>query len=368
MAVTLLLAYMTAGFMVEALSISCAMRWDSQDDERTIYPLQPGEDPEVKRKRDAPDLSVKNSPYYIREKIEISKMCDDHMHVFVKYVIFFIIGCYMYGAMIFKYVSGAQSLSEGISFTFTGEKEKFNDQFYFYYICIVVFAAVSIVFSLGNIENSRMLQVVTMYMRFLTTFLMMIGSIISMFKEGVTFRASEDIKPDFDHASNLFANTVFVFVAHHSIAGIVKPVRPQKSVYNILFYSFTIGSVILVVESFLASLAFSHIDNTNCNKFPCEMQGLYNVNFESVPVIGQITNFYPTLNVAAVPILTITLRNNLFVMVGISTAKETRFTKAIWSFGLSIPVLIIACVYKDAQVIMTYTGGLGGTSILFIIP
>lgn len=70
------------------------MRFDPDEDEgeRTIYPSLPGEDPDVKRKRDEPDEGVKNSPYYIREKIEISKMSDDHMHVAAKYVLFAIIG------------------------------------------------------------------------------------------------------------------------------------------------------------------------------------------------------------------------------------------------------------------------------------
>lgn len=85
-------------------------------------------------------------------------------------------------------------------------------------------------------------------------------------------------------------------------------------------------------------------------------------------MIGQITNFYPTLNVAAIPILTITLRNNLFAILNISQANDTRLTKALWSFGLSVPVIIVACVFQNPQLIMTYTGGLGGTCILFIIP
>ena len=95
---------------------------------------------------------------------------------------------------------------------------------------------------------------------------------------------------------------------------------------------------------------------------------MYNENFTAVPFIGQVCNFYPALNVAAVPILTITLRNNLFVMLGMNTASETRLTKALWSFGLSVPVIVIACLFKKAQLIMTYTGGFGGTSILFVIP
>jgi hypothetical protein len=317
------------------------MRFDPDEQNRTIYPSLPNDNPEVKRKRDASDLPHKNSPYYIREKIEISRMSDDHLHIAAKYFLFFIIGCYMYGAMIFKYVSGAKSLSEGISFTITGEKDKYDDEFGFYYICIFAFAAISIAFSLGNIENSRVLQIVTMYMRFFATLLMVIGSLYAIFKYGVTMKAN-DVVPDLEHASNLISNTLFVFIMHHSIAGIVKPVRPQKSVYNIILYSFVLGTCILLTESILAAMAFSNIENTNCNKFPCEIQGLYNVNFEAVPFIGQVTNFYPALNVAAVPILTITLRNNLFVMLGMSTASETRFKKAIWSLGLSLPVILIS--------------------------
>ena len=273
----------------------------------------------------------------------------------------------MYGAMIFKYVSGAQSISEGLSYTFTGNKDKYDEEFNFYYICIFVFAAISLAFSLGNIENSRGLQIVSMYLRFFTTFLMIIGSLYSIFKYGVTIEF-DDLWPHWNHASNLFANTVFVFVIHHSVAGIVKPVRPQKSVYDILFYSFSLGSGILLIESILASVAFSSVTQPSCDTFPCEIKPLYNENFTALPFIGQVSNFYPAFNVAAVPILTITLRNNLFVMLGVQTSNETRLKKALWSLFLSIPVIIIACAYRKAQVIMTYTGGLGGTSILFIIP
>ena len=52
--------------MIEALSISCAMRHnpDELEHERTIYPSLPGESPEVKQSRDEGDELVKNNPYY----------------------------------------------------------------------------------------------------------------------------------------------------------------------------------------------------------------------------------------------------------------------------------------------------------------
>lgn len=190
------------------------------------------------------------------------------MHYSAKYFFFVIIAAYMFGAMIFKYVSGAKSLSEGISFILTEHKDTLNNDYHFYYVCIVLFSVVSIIFSMGNIENSRVLQIITMYLRFFTTFMMMVGSLIAIFKYGVTYEMKNNSEINLDHASNLFANTIFVFVAHHSIAGIVKPVRPQKSIYNILFYSFTLGSGILVIESILAALAFTCITNDNCDNFP----------------------------------------------------------------------------------------------------
>lgn len=49
---------------------------------------------------------------------------------------------------------------------------------------------------------------------------------------------------------------------------------------------------------------------------------MYNENFLDLPVVGQICNFYPMLNVSAVPILTITLRNNLMEVLPMKKAIE----------------------------------------------
>lgn len=135
------------------------------------------------------------------------------------------------------------------------------------------------------------------------------------------------------------------------------------------FWSFFIGSTLLVAEGFLALLAFSHLENKDCSEFPCRIRGLYNENFLDLPVIGQISNFYPMLNVAAVPILTITLRNNLLQLLGLENRGGTsKLKKGLWSIGLSIPVIIITIFLRDPQVLITYTGGFTGMVILLLIP
>lgn len=78
----------------------------------------------------------------------------------------------------------------------------------------------------------------------------------------------------------------------------------------------------------------------------CKVSELYNENFLSIPVIGPIANFYPMLNVTAVPILAITLRNNLFEALDLKSALESigfpksllnmqsYWIKGFWSFIL----------------------------------
>lgn len=135
------------------------------------------------------------------------------------------------------------------------------------------------------------------------------------------------------------------------------------------FYSFIIGSAVLVLEAFLALLAFSHINHQECDVFPCSIQKLYNENFSKLPVVGQISNFYPMLNVAAVPILTITLRNNIFQLFGLeSKGESSRLKKGLWSTALSVPVIIITLFLKDPQILITYTGGFTGMVILLLVP
>lgn len=173
------------------------------------------------------DGKERDSVFYIREKFEIGSMCDFHLHTVAKYVFIIIIALYMYGAMILKYVAGAKSLSEGISFTIFGHTNTMDEKlgFEFYYICLLIFFGLTMCFSLGNIENSQGLQKVTSLLRFVVTGLLILGSGISIVKNGASPLKKINLI-DFDYIDVLFSNTIFIFIAHHSVSGIVYPVRP----------------------------------------------------------------------------------------------------------------------------------------------
>ena len=214
MAITMIIGYMTATFMIESISVACAKRYKGRQD--TLFPLIQGENVSLKETRDKLDLQVKDSPFYIRQKLEIGNMAEDFIPKWGKYVLYFVLVLYMYGAMCLKYIAGAESLAEGVSATFFNDKKELKDKmggFDPYYIAIIIFAALSIYFSFGNIENSKILQIVTTVLRFFTTFLMILGSIISLFKSngGVT-TTKKFFAFDFDHFDELFGGTIFIFI------------------------------------------------------------------------------------------------------------------------------------------------------------
>lgn len=127
-----------------------------------------------------------------------------------------------------------------------------------------------------------------------------------------------NFKEQLSHIANVFGGTVFVFIFHHSISGIVYPIRPQTDIRPMFMWSHIIGATLLAVEGLLAYLAFSGLPNKCSDKvFPCQIEDLFNKNFVNIPIVGPLCNFYPMLNVSSVPVLTITLRNNLMQVVPI---------------------------------------------------
>ncbi len=108
----------------------------------------------------ANDMDVKGSPYYIREKIELGTLADTFCAKWIKISMMVILVIYMYGAMCTKYASGAESFVQAVSFTLYHDPLKWNElwpSFDPYYLGIIIFATLSLLFSFGNIENSKTL-------------------------------------------------------------------------------------------------------------------------------------------------------------------------------------------------------------------
>lgn len=93
----------------------------------------------------------------------------------------------------------------------------------------------------------------------------------------------------------MFGNTVFFFVFHHSISGVVTPIRPQADIKPMFLISHILGASLLAIEGVMAFLAFSAIghgchdkdvDLHGVPRYPCRIEKLFNENFANIPFIG----------------------------------------------------------------------------------
>lgn len=286
----------------------------------TLFPEESYESAELVQKFNGKDKEFKVSPYYIREKLEIGRLLDTFCARWIKVSMMIILVIYMYGAMCLKYASGAESFVQAVSFTLYNDANAWTNKwpgFDPYYLGIIIFGTLSLMFSFGNIENSKTLQIVTSVCRLVVITFMYGGTIYYLAKDGVNTAPLFDIGNQLSHVANAFGGTVFVFIFHHSISGIVYPIRPQTEVKPMFLTSHIVGASLLAIEGMLAWLAFSGIKRNCSEGYPCSIQNLFNENFLDIPFIGQVCNFYPMLNVSSVPVLTISLRNNLMEVLPI---------------------------------------------------
>ena len=219
-------------------------------------------------------MHSESNPYFIDQKVELGIMAEQHIGTWFKIVVMVILIIYMYGAMILKYVAGAKSFVEGVSMTIYGDQKELEERLFMdpYYIGIAIFMVLSVMFSLGNIENSKGLQVVSVFLRFFAIGLMIATSIYALIRFGST-RFEDIVWFDASNIDNLFGSTLFIFICHHSISGIISPVRPQRHVKYMFPTSFVLGGACLFIQAVLATFAFGNKSlPTDKNEFPSYIQ------------------------------------------------------------------------------------------------
>jgi hypothetical protein len=176
LAITGFLSYISATFMIESISYLCAVKSRVRED--SLFPDENYQDPKYLETINKADGKHKKSPYYIRKKLELGLMTGELAGEGFKIAVMVMMVIYMYGAMCLKYVSGAESFVDAVSFAIYGDGCQWTriSPIDPYYIGLFVFGFLSLIFCFGNIENSKMLQIVTSFLRFIVVTMMYIGT------------------------------------------------------------------------------------------------------------------------------------------------------------------------------------------------
>ena len=248
----------------------------------------------------------KNDSFYIAKRFEISKLSKALSKPGYFFVVITII-CYLYVGVTSNGIIAGNNLKDIIGKTFGTELPDYS-----YYIIVSCFFIITITIALNNIKHLKKFSMFIMVMRFVIIFLIMGCCFYSMAKYGIA-KFSDIPKFDISNIIVMIGNSLFVFMSHHSIPGMVENFTPQRRLVKLLIVGYIFSLIFIVFYSYVGLFAFSN-PSFSCDKtadFPIAIQSTFSSNFLGLSVVGYIINYYPVLNVITSGMQLITLRNNI---------------------------------------------------------
>ena len=322
-------------------------------------------------------LDEKNDSFYIKKRFEISKLSKILPKAGYFFVVITII-CYLYVGVTSNSIIAGNNLKDIIGKTF-GVKEMPG---YSYYLVVGIFFIVTIIIALNNIKHLKKFSMFIMIMRFIIIFLIMGCCFYSMGKYGIS-KFSNIPKFDISNITVMIGNSLFVFMSHHSIPGMVENFTPQRRLIKLLIVGYFCSLIFIVLYSYVGLFAFSDPD-LKCDKngpFPIAIQSTFSSNFLGLSVVGYIINYYPALNVITSGMQLITLRNNILDAIAgcnpelsksLNFAEQSGFIPLLKNFVfntiVAIPPITIGLLLQNIQSLMKYFSSILGFLLMLIVP
>ena len=224
------------------------------------------------------DIIERSNTLYIYKRFEISKLSESLPKLGYYFVVLTII-FYLYVGVTSNGIIAGNNLKDIIGKTIGIEMPGYS-----YYIIVVCFFIITIIIALNNIKHLKKFSMFIMIMRFVIIFLILGSCFYSMGKYGV---ASFSNIPKFDisNITVMIGNSLFVFMSHHSIPGMVENFTPQKRLIKLLVIGYLFSLLFIVVYSYVGLFAFSD-PNYSCDKehpFPIAIQSTFSSNFLGLP-------------------------------------------------------------------------------------
>jgi amino acid permease len=322
------------------------------------------------------DLLERSNTFYISKRFEISKLSKALPKIGYFFVVITII-CYLYIGVTSNGIIAGNNLKDIIGRTLGIDMPEYS-----YYIIVICFFFITITIALNNIKHLKKFSMFIMIMRFVIIFLIMGCCFYSMGKYGVA--EFKDIpKFDLSNITVMIGNSLFVFMSHHSIPGMVENFTPQKRLIKLLIIGYIFSLIFIVLYSYIGLFAFSN-PNYKCDKnseFPIAIQSTFSSNFLGLPVVGYIINYYPILNVITSGMQLITLRNNILEAIAgcnrelsnkLNFAEKKGLGALLKNFAfntiVALPPITIGLLLQNIQSLMKYFSSILGFLLMLIVP
>lgn len=408
----MVISYVTATFMVEALTIANALSYEAAEQQALE-----NEGPEFRQTLHEEKLASQREgipaaktpllhqdtiqafqsenrilnashEFKIRERVELGPMGELVLTTGKRAkataaAIYIMILSFTYGTATALVVTVNQSLSATVASAlelagFTAPSENI-----IYHACLVVSFMITLPLCFANLQNTKKVTMVVMVCRFTAiAILVLVGSIKSMERmqtEGVdaVVKSIPLWKPD--GFVGVFGNAIFLFGLHHYMPSMISPLEPQHRAPCVIMSAFLCCFLLLVAICLTALTAWNAETELECSARPgghfCKIQPLYNLNFGPLSWGGgSVALFllsYPAMAISSIPIAAITTRNTMGKWLNIPPPDPDApytATNIALTLAVVVPPFVVASLTQDVQVVIQYVGGYAGLSVSYVCP
>lgn len=182
-------------------------------------------------------------------------------------------------------------------------------------------------------------------------------------------RGPQGHPPAFDVTGlpTLFGACVYSFMCHHSLPGLIAPIRSKNKLGLHLALDYSLITVFYLLLAFTGAFAFaSLIDLYTLNFVPTDNDNIF------LEIVEYFLALFPVFTLStSFPIIAITLRNNLQSLFLDTTRLESYnfvLRKLLFPIITVIPPLMLTYFLEDISVLIEFTGSYAGTGIQYLIP
>lgn len=144
----------------------------------------------------------------------------------------------------------------------------------YYYVIVVGFFLCVVSLALYNINHLKKFSMFVMVCRFVMIILILGSCIYSISVNGMA-EFSKVPKFDITNITVIIGNSLFLFMSHHSMPGMVENFKPQKNLIKLIVTAYAFSLVLMLSYGYVTILAFGGLlDPADCDNkhFPCAIQ------------------------------------------------------------------------------------------------
>ncbi|CAG9861858.1 unnamed protein product [Phyllotreta striolata] len=371
------ISFVTVTFVIECMAcanatLAKARNGSDEFYESSVRPVDSDSDVESEHGNEETAIlrtPRRNSPYKLDKKVELGEMAGLYLNKFGHTLFFSSLCVYLYGDLAIYAAASGKTLVN-LACRESNETENYSTACFggsgftkidMYRIFVTLFAVSVGPFAYFNLQKTKYLQLFTVCIRWLAFFVMVTLAGIRLMELGPQGHpATVNLK----EVPALAGSTVYSFMCHHSLPGLLSPISDKSRIVRKVSYDFFAIFSFYLLLALTGSFAFARLND------------LYSLNFIDAndsngftKAIGFFLAAFPLFPMStSFPIIAITLQNNLRHLTMANGRRNVSFDRLVFPTVAVAPPFVVALCTHNIKYLVEVTGTYAGVVVQYVVP